>query len=63
MYVLSDLSFTVLRQINIVIYFRVTLEHLGLQNKALGCTSDRVQLDMNMVKMAVVFMCIFEFHI
>lgn len=33
MHIASDQSFTVLRQINILICFRVTLEHLQLLNR------------------------------
>lgn len=61
-HVVSDLSFTVLREINILICFRVTLEHLQLLNKALGCMSDRGQLAMNMLNMARVFLYIFKFQ-
>lgn len=62
-HVVCDLSFTVLRQINILIWFRVTLEHLQLLNKALGCTSDRGQFVMNTLNMARVFLYIFKFQI
>lgn len=56
----SDPSFTALRQINILICFRVTLKHLQLLNKALGCMADRGQLAMNMLNMARAFLYIFK---
>lgn len=52
----SDLSFSVLRQIATLICFSTILKHLLLLNKALGCTFDRGQFAMNMLNMVRVFL-------
>lgn len=60
-HVVSDLSFSVLRQIATLICFSIILKHPQLLKKALGCTFDRGQFSMNMLNMVRVFLHTFKF--